>query len=373
MPFIPSGRPFIARWHQGAPRCTHVVPVYRYTALQKMRKLANVRLQARDKGYAGCPPFTGQAGIAGKERIMLQDIGEGRLDNQYHEKRPQPNDPVLVFDGHDVLCGVSDDCTVALPRFGEVGTPDATPVPSCRPLGDSYLFLFRIDQTDYFLYMPRSDDDPVTEFGSYRYVPMGDARWPQPADVRYAIQVAYQLFEWYGANRFCGRCGAPTRPDRVERMLQCDTCGNAIYLRINPCIIVGIVDGDRLLLTRYINAQPEAWALVAGFTEIGETLEGTVEREVMEEVGLRVKSITYHTCQPWPRSSSLLMGFFAELDGSPEITLDSSELDTACWALPGEVPCEPDAYSMTREMMAFFVENHDHPERMIGLPPQTSM
>lgn len=303
---------------------------------------------------------------------MLQDIGKGRFDNHYSEKLPQPGDSLLIFDARSLLCDVDADGCVSLPHFGDAGAPQKRLVPSEQSLGGEYLYLFRIGQDDYFLYVPQRGDEPVTEYAPYRYVERGDLRWPQPPEIRYAIQVAYQLSAWYDHNRFCGRCGHPTRPDHEERMLACDACGNMIYPKISPGIIVGIIDGDNLLVTRYNGGAPNAWALVAGFTEIGETSAETVEREVMEEVGLRVKNITYHACQPWPRSSSLLTGFFAELDGSADISVDRSELAEARWMRFDEVPREPCAYSMTREMMTFFVDNHDHPERMIGLDESQS-
>ena len=96
------------------------------------------------------------------------------------------------------------------------------------------------------------------------------------------------------------------------------------------------------------------YALVAGFTEIGETLEGTVRREVMEEVGLKVKNLRYYKSQPWSFSSTLLCGFYCEVDGSTEVRLDTEELAVAEWFEREDIPLDNDGVSLTREMIHMF-------------------
>ena len=118
---------------------------------------------------------------------------------------------------------------------------------------------------------------------------------------------------------------------------------------------VRALDGDRLLLTKYANRPGSVnYALVAGFTEIGETLEETVQREVMEEVGLKVKNIRYYKSQPWSFSSTLLCGFFCDVDGDTSITLDTNELALAEWFARENIPVEDDGISLTREMIRVF-------------------
>ena len=96
------------------------------------------------------------------------------------------------------------------------------------------------------------------------------------------------------------------------------------------------------------------YALIAGFVEIGETFEETVRREVMEEVGLKVKNIRYYKSQPWSFSDTLLMGFYCDLDGEEEITLDREELALAEWFRRDEIPVEPSRDSLTNEMIIKF-------------------
>lgn len=130
------------------------------------------------------------------------------------------------------------------------------------------------------------------------------------------------------------------------------------YPKISPAIIVGILDGTRILMTRYSLGPYRKYALVAGFMEIGETLEDTVRREVMEEVGLRVKNIRYFKNQPWAFSDSLLVGFFADVDGSPKVTLDQTELAEATWFEREHMPPGGSSnISLTYEMIEAFRKN----------------
>lgn len=285
---------------------------------------------------------------------MLHDI-DAVYDNHYGQRPPKPDDLLLAFKGSALLMRRDGDA-VELPTYARAGLA-----------AEAVDFLFALDGTGY--YLAREDPSlgaPAAHGGidsgqvdeaadaGFAYEPLGIYRWIRPRETRFAIEVASQLATWYVDNRFCGRCGQPTEPDHVERMLRCPTCGNMVYPRINPGVIVGVEDGERLLLTKYAGRGFTNWALVAGFTEIGESLEQTVAREVMEETGVRVKDIRYFSNQPWPRSSSLLVGFFCTLDGSSQVHLDDAELACAEWVHWSEVPHEPDGYSLTRTMMCDF-------------------
>ena len=137
--------------------------------------------------------------------------------------------------------------------------------------------------------------------------------------------------------------------------MHCTACGQVEYPKICPAVIVGVVHQDKLLLTKYAGRAFKRYALIAGFAEIGETIEETVKREVMEEVGLNVKNLHYYKSQPWSFSDTLLMGFYAELDGEETIRLDENELSVAQWCTREEIP-EDDGISLTREMMRVFKE-----------------
>jgi NAD+ diphosphatase len=140
-------------------------------------------------------------------------------------------------------------------------------------------------------------------------------------------------------------------------MLFCPDCGNVIYPKIAPAVIVGIIDGDKILMTKYAGREYKKYSLVAGFCEIGEAAEDTVRREVMEEVGLKVKNIRYYKSQPWGFDSNLLMGFFADLDGENVITRDETELAVAEWIERKDTSGMNDGISLTREMIDVFCNN----------------
>ena len=120
-------------------------------------------------------------------------------------------------------------------------------------------------------------------------------------------------------------------------------------------MIVGVTNGDKLLVTKYRTGFAH-FALVAGFTEIGETLEQTVAREVMEETGLKVTNIRYYKSQPWGIVDDLLAGFFCDVDGDDAITMDEGELKIAEWRPRADIELQPDQYSLTNEMMTVFKE-----------------
>jgi NAD+ diphosphatase len=133
-----------------------------------------------------------------------------------------------------------------------------------------------------------------------------------------------------------------------------------------PAVIVGLIkrgasrDEDEILLTKY-NGRSDVpyYALIAGFTEIGETFEQTVAREASEETGLKVKNISYYKSQPWGVVDDILAGFYCELDGSDEIVRDEDELSVAEWVRRENVVLQPDDFSLTNEMMTLFKEGRE--------------
>ena len=154
--------------------------------------------------------------------------------------------------------------------------------------------------------------------------------------------------------KFCGRCGTRLEHDKVERMMKCPKCGAMHYPKISPAVIVAVTNRDKILMTKYAGRDYKKYALIAGFTEIGETIEDTVRREVMEDVGIHVKNIRYYKSQPWSFTDTVLMGFYCELDGEDVITMDAHELSVAEWMRREDIPTEFDGISLTNEMMLMF-------------------
>ena len=136
--------------------------------------------------------------------------------------------------------------------------------------------------------------------------------------------------------------------------MHCMDCKNTVYPKICPAVIVAVTDGDRILLTKYAGRTYRNYALIAGFTEIGETVEETVMREVYEEVGVHVKNLRYYKSQPWAFSDTEMIGFFAELDGPDKIKLQEDELSEAGWYHRDEIPDETMMNSIGSELKMVF-------------------
>ena len=291
---------------------------------------------------------------------MYQDIAPKFFNNQYDAKKsPAPDSPVFCFRGKDVL-------------VAENGSFFEYPKASSWKDTENFRYLFSVDDKDYFLAPegmlpeftgqegdfetkegePEKTDAPAFAFRQvqqlyrYRMEPMEDVL---------AAFTAFQLRNWYVNNAYCGRCGKPTHHHPALRALQCDCCGNLIFPKIAPAIMTAVIDGDRVLVTKYANRAYDYISLVAGFNEAGESLEATVAREVKEEVGLDVKNIRYYGSQPWGIADNLMVGYFCELDGDPDsIELDKTELSESLWLTRDDIPEDINDYTMAYEMLLKF-------------------
>lgn len=146
------------------------------------------------------------------------------------------------------------------------------------------------------------------------------------------LAYARALSIWRARHRYCGACGAPTLPARAGHVLACSNsaCGQEMFPRIDPAIIVLVTDGERALLGRQASWPQNRYSTIAGFVEPGESMEDAVAREVLEETGITVGEITYHSSQPWPFPSSLMLGFHAQATSSA-IERRDGELEDAQW------------------------------------------
>lgn len=273
---------------------------------------------------------------------MIQDIAPKKFHNEYHpEIRPEAGDPVLHFRGRDILVSTKEEGG-PWPVF-EMLRPEVQVV-----------YAFSIDSVNYFIAL--DDEVDVPDWFEYRDVRKVRNENRLEQFQIFAAFTGVHLGGWYRANRFCGSCGGKTEPDTVERAMRCKDCGRVIYPRINPAVIVGVTNGDRLLLTYYARNRgvQKIPALIAGFTEIGETFEECVAREVMEEVGLKVKNIRYYKSQPWGLADDILAGYYCDVDGDDTIHIDENELKKAEWVSRKDITGQPNPGSMTHEMMIWF-------------------
>ncbi|UJR83244.1 NAD(+) diphosphatase [Sandaracinus amylolyticus] len=161
---------------------------------------------------------------------------------------------------------------------------------------------------------------------------------------------AVQLAGFVDTHRFCGRCATPTVPVEGERCLRCPACELTSYPRISPVVIGLVRRGDRALLARSPRFPAPFFSTLAGFVEIGETLEEALAREVREEVGIEIGAIRYFGSQPWPYPHQLMIGFMAEWT-SGEVRVDGVEIAEAHWFRAGELPLVPPPMSIARQLI----------------------
>lgn len=278
---------------------------------------------------------------------MIQDIQPDFLENQYQNQEPQAHHRILFYQDR-MLYLKNEDGQIQYPTYGEIVAyceREERKIPRCR-------YLFSIGKDLYFTAMLEG-----IALDGFTFEKMFSIRAMKPKEAVFAGATGWHLCSWYLANKYCGMCRTRMDHDARLRMLSCPTCGNQVFPKIAPAVIVGVTDGDRILMTKYANREYTRYALIAGFVEIGETVEETVAREVLEEVGLPVKNITYYKSQPWGFDSNLLLGFFAEADHMQKIVLDEEELSVAEWVDYRDIKEDKEQLSLTAEMMQHFKQS----------------
>lgn len=153
-----------------------------------------------------------------------------------------------------------------------------------------------------------------------------------PQDEAGLLAYARAMVLWRARHRHCGSCGASTRPASAGHVMRCGNpaCGAEHFPRLDPAIIVLVTDGARALLGRQASWPAGRYSTIAGFVEPGESLEDAVAREVLEETGVTVTDPAYHSSQPWPFPSSLMLGFTATASADSVPRADE-ELEDARW------------------------------------------
>lgn len=282
---------------------------------------------------------------------MIHEIAPHFLDNSFSDAKKARAESDSVFftfrDGRVLVR--SENGRFGLPVIGESGR-------DVCGITEQAIYVFSVDGAPMFL-LPeeavagggRGETPEGMGYVDIRELYDSQERWPALAAV-----TARHLDHWYREHRYCGCCGSVMKHSEKERAMICPECGNIQYPRISPVIMAAITDGDRLLVTRYAGRPYKGLALIAGFVEIGESVEGALKREVMEEVGLKVKDLKYFGSQPWGFSDSLITGFFASLDGSDTVTVDRSELSEAVWMHRDELPQMKNDMSITAVMIEAF-------------------
>ena len=271
---------------------------------------------------------------------MIQDIHPHRFSNEFVKTSGiQESDYVFHFKENSLLLKQNGE-EAEIPRKKDL-----------KEIDSDGIFLFSLDNTRCFLVwdceVPDNDNFAYREINYFRTIAQKEIDW--------ASIVAYQLMTWYTQNKFCGRCGGATIRKEEERAVFCPSCQTTIYPKISPAIIVAILSNDKILLARGANFRNNFYSLVAGYVDIGESIEDAVVREVKEEVGLDIHNIRYYKSQPWPFSGSMMIGFIADADDKQPIKIDNKEIAEAAWFSRNSLPNHPQNRSIAGELIEKFV------------------
>jgi NAD+ diphosphatase len=294
------------------------------------------------------------------------------------------------MDGHNIFAGafvdrsgyrredpewlhaaINSDESRFVPVWGDKclaqGEPLRAVLPGRREVGDLlqeqeciFLGMYR-DQPAFAVHIDGKLDPPFADRGQFH-----DLRYlgsSLPADEANLVAHARALVLWHGSQKYCGRCGAPSRAESGGNTRLCigEDCGIRIFPRVDPAIIVLVSDRHRCLLGRQAGWPEGRFSTIAGFVEPGESLEDAVQREVLEETNIDVHDIRYHSSQPWPFPSSLMLGFTASAL-TDTIKLNDAELEDARWFTRKELqsgfPKLPYRLSIARRLVDDWINEH---------------
>ena len=217
-----------------------------------------------------------------------------------------------------------------VPSLGEGGQPLPAWLPSVaelgRPVPEHGIFLGEMGLGESWFAVDLGSEAPPrgepTELRSLTQL--------LPSGVASTLAFARALVHWHRRNRFCGVCGTLTDVVQGGHARSCPHCGADHFPRTDPAVIVLVTHGDACLLGRSARFPPGMYSTLAGFVEPGESLEDTLRREVLEEVGVEILDPVYRSSQPWPFPQSLMLGFRARAR-ERVLRLDPTEIEDAKW------------------------------------------
>lgn len=244
-------------------------------------------------------------------------------------------------------------------------------IPAERRGLDDLILLGRAGDVSYFAYGIEALDPPQLAAGT-RFEDLRLIASLLPSGEAGLLAYARALISWRQRHAFCGTCGFKTVPAKGGHVLVCTNpaCRHEHFPRLDPAIIVLVSDGERALLGRQASWPPGRYSTIAGFVEPGESLEDAVAREVLEETGIEVDCIEYHSSQPWPFPSSLMLGFTAHAVNR-EIVRRDKELEDARWFTRDDVvagtPALPPSPSISYRLIEhWFDAGSDRPLHQIN-------
>jgi NAD+ diphosphatase len=269
---------------------------------------------------------------------MLNETSPGIFFNksfQYHEICDE--DFLLCYRDNQVLLKKSED-DYQIPRRKDFIEIKESPV-----------YLFSTGSNHFFGSVESGLYQPPLEFHD-----IFTLRCLKNREFAWFGSLGYQLMTWYNNNKYCGRCGSRTELKKEELAVECPECNQVIFPKILPAVIVAITCNNKILLAKGRHYKGDFYALIAGYVDAGESIEETVEREVKEEVGLNIRNLKYYKSQPWPFSSSLMLGFTAEADDSQQIIIDEKEIMEAGWFSRERLPPHASEISISGDLIAAF-------------------
>lgn len=270
---------------------------------------------------------------------MIQDIYPHVFDSAYVPDQTMSSESyVFVFEGKNLLLKLEGD-KLSLPRNSDIVESEFEPH-----------YLFSLDGVSCFWL---ADCTEITKEG-FVYNEIRFLHTIAKREVDFLSGVALHLKNWYEQHRYCGKCGGKMNHKSDERAMLCPQCDHIVFPTISPAIIVAVICGDHILLAHGAGFREGLFSLLAGYVDVGEAVEQTIVREVKEEVGVDVDKVTYYGSQPWSFSSSLMIGFIAEVDEMQDITIDPKEIGEADWYHRDELPTYPPDRSIAGEIIDKF-------------------
>ena len=191
----------------------------------------------------------------------------------------------------------------------------------------------------------------------YTYASLRDLYTKIGRDMFTVAGRALHICRWHESWKFGPSGGAPMEDSKTERAKVCTKCGHIDYPVLSPAVITAVSKGDKLLLAHNVRFADGRYSIIAGFVESGESAEDAIRREIMEEVGIKVKNIRYFGSQCWPFPNSFMLGFTAEYE-SGEIRPDGVEIDKADWFSEDQFPNLPSFASISRALIEDFKKKH---------------
>ena len=272
---------------------------------------------------------------------MIQDIAPYTFNNSFKPiTQINEEDYIFCFQGNKLLMKKNEE-EPQLPQKKDFGNKI-----------QKGIYLFSMNEVPCFLVHADFESETKKfvyhEITSYRSLYRKENDW--------ITLLAYQLKNWYEQHRFCGTCGSKTKLKQDERAVECPVCKTIVYPTISPAIIVAIISNDKILLARGTNFRNDFYSLVAGYVDVGESLEEAVVREVKEEVGLDIQNIRYYKSQPWSFSGSMMIGFIANANENQPIQIDNKEIVHAAWFSAKDLPNHPPDRSIAGEMINKFIK-----------------